>query len=1465
MTKNNAALRILQEQNLLDTSRTLIIFGSSFPHDQEYTQICSNINRIKIAMELGQTVVLCNLNNLYESLYDALNQNYVMLGGKRYVDLGLGTHRVKCRVHEDFRLIVVAEDKEVYEKFPIPLINRLEKHFLGMETMTTDLQRRTVESLKNWAKIFSEIRLQDYERRNVPQFTADDAFVGYHDDVVASMVLRHDSNNNDDHHNGKQAIPSKNEVKWMLLQCATPDSVSRLTETEFPEDEKEELFAVYHLEQRHGCLSDFLASVPGDCRLVQVTTSSRLLTNSGKIEVASDLGLDPERITILSLLQFDTEEQFAKRVRGFLETSTRRRQREMLFIQSEVGLNENQNLVECDRYVVQDLIRKHQGHNFVIVFVLHVPRVAGGCFNGLSVHPWTSCHIDELRKLDSHSLDVSKLRNETISDAFEKGIVPLEEMIMECLPKAASQVSDEDSQRMQKRVEILVRMADSKCKEDQFIETMRMLVSDVVKKKMVNFPNPDRWLVKMAVSSEFMREGNTFQKAIWLHLSQVVTPILRDIVRFCDLDSGLDFLESSKTWILDSFMQLLRLSSWDEMAEAIGARQSTFQSKFPFSRYIIMRLEAWHRRGKEGVTTTGDQLQNVLEEMPQGPVLKFLFQRGFEALKIFIHDFVCVKLSQLPRDNAVVMDFFCEQLYRMTRAEFTVRRRDEEMIQDLSARVSIHESEELEGAGERADVRTESDHYVSPVDVLMAFLRHEKRLIFLMSLCNFMPDLPEKIERRTSREEDCESADFVGFLTLLGEYEPNPDSLVDEDNEVEWMRNVDKVQHLFQQLKSIRTSGESQEKIMKEISATLRRLVIIKSYLKHVCRGDDDPEKRKILYMKVKRLNLALKSNDLKTGKEFDKLIGFLMALNEDIARYHFGSQDVCIVCREDLKEPVKLPCDHCGCKDCLEDHFAAKDGDWICPEQNCRVAVPNDFPFDSSEASLVAVSNHETFKRSLNAFFLDVLHNFVFDGERTPEQEVIEKLMSFVVTKELPKDRMLQSNRTKQISPFAGHCIDSTPVIRSFILQLLLLGKTFTNAQAYLRMYLEEERKFVKDPVSYLELCLLIVFCLEDRLFREDEENEGSGFVSKAQAFKFMKKCSKVAKFQEEGELLTDVARARLALSTAAAVLHRTVTGDDSASEDDKEFLRDVSAHTDSHPMSEGLKAFLTRLLVSRHRRDVVAEWKRKQCFARLMPRSIMEANEEERMDTFLVLGDGYKRIRDSLRQAVATEEFGDHVRMLRQERRAGDWWPLALYFVGVLNGMDEDKATLLSAALENSFPELCACTKELVLPGSPGRRLRDVFPHRNGREEAIVTMLFHLGRVLEGTRKNDLMATLQAMVADPRQTPFLPTMPQDETVEVTRAASGVTRWYNCPLGHIYGIGNCGHPVAGGVCPDCGSAIGGTGYNRFAGTGLPSERTVQAVIADGTQTGHVLGRPDGSRRPPAERDLTGLQVALTR
>ena len=56
-----------------------------------------------------------------------------------------------------FRLIVIAEKDVVYNKFPIPLINRLEKHFLVTSTSLTAEQTELVEKLKTWANAFAKV------------------------------------------------------------------------------------------------------------------------------------------------------------------------------------------------------------------------------------------------------------------------------------------------------------------------------------------------------------------------------------------------------------------------------------------------------------------------------------------------------------------------------------------------------------------------------------------------------------------------------------------------------------------------------------------------------------------------------------------------------------------------------------------------------------------------------------------------------------------------------------------------------------------------------------------------------------------------------------------------------------------------------------------------------------------------------------------------------------------------------------------------------------------------------------------------------------------------------------------------------------------------------------------------------------------------------------------------------------
>lgn len=256
LTKNYAALQILQETFFTGNALPEIIFGSSFPKDQEYTQICRNINRVKICMETGQTVVLLNLQNLYESLYDALNQYYVCLGGQKYVDLGLGTHRVKCRVHKDFRLIVIEERDVVYKQFPIPLINRLEKHYLDIHTVLKTEQKRMVGELEKWVTRFVSINSQ--HTAQTYKYKPPDVFIGYHSDTCASVILQVIEKHKENLENADHERRLLDEAKLILLKCATPDSVVRLDCTDLPKVESEHLARVYFEEQSNSCLADFI-------------------------------------------------------------------------------------------------------------------------------------------------------------------------------------------------------------------------------------------------------------------------------------------------------------------------------------------------------------------------------------------------------------------------------------------------------------------------------------------------------------------------------------------------------------------------------------------------------------------------------------------------------------------------------------------------------------------------------------------------------------------------------------------------------------------------------------------------------------------------------------------------------------------------------------------------------------------------------------------------------------------------------------------------------------------------------------------------------------------------------------------------------------------------------------------------------------------------------------------------------
>jgi hypothetical protein len=74
LTKNDAALQILLDFNIVHHERTKILFGSDYANDQNDTYVCRMIQQIRMSMERGDCLILLHQDNLYESLYDLLNQ-----------------------------------------------------------------------------------------------------------------------------------------------------------------------------------------------------------------------------------------------------------------------------------------------------------------------------------------------------------------------------------------------------------------------------------------------------------------------------------------------------------------------------------------------------------------------------------------------------------------------------------------------------------------------------------------------------------------------------------------------------------------------------------------------------------------------------------------------------------------------------------------------------------------------------------------------------------------------------------------------------------------------------------------------------------------------------------------------------------------------------------------------------------------------------------------------------------------------------------------------------------------------------------------------------------------------------------------------------------------------------------------------------------------------------------------------
>ncbi|XP_021096800.1 E3 ubiquitin-protein ligase RNF213 isoform X2 [Heterocephalus glaber] len=1502
LTKNYVALQILQRTFFDEDQQPEIIFGSSFPQDQEYTQICRNINRVKICMETGKMVVLLNLQNLYESLYDALNQYYVYLGGQKYVDLGLGTHRVKCRVHPAFRLIVIEEKDVVYQQFPVPLINRLEKHFLDIHTVLEHWQKDIVRRLMDWAQEFSDVKAGPFLAGH--KYSPADVFIGYHSDACASVVLQ--ATERQGPRPEKEELDRKvmEEAKLILLDCATPDAVVRLGTSALGTFAAAMLSHEYYYRQEHNSFADFLqahlraAGLERQAIFTEITTFSRLLTSHDCEILASEVaGLAPKP-TILSLQQFDTEHSFLRAVRNCLASKASCK---ILIIQTDFddGFYSAQ-LIASAKYSALNEINKTQGKNscVFVYFITKLSRMGSGAsYVGFHGGLWQSVHIDDLQRSTVMASDVTQLQTITLSQLFEPNNKPEwegnqeeemetdpsrsgeaaetemevkspEEMEIEpsdqkggsvqvldttkllrsCVQGAVAMLRDQNEgcTRNMRRVVILLSLLneDNDCNAF-FLRVSKMRLHVLLKKQEENQPcSVKEWVTREASNQEALQEAGTFRHTLWKRVQGAITPLLASMIALLDRDANLELLSRPDlpTWAQDLWMLIF---SDDKLLDIPLVH--SLRSKSDMSSILVENCMAGN--------TSNDipfswRIKDYLEELCiQAQYITHAEGLPQKLVEIFQQTPLGLFLTQLPeRQQVELLHSYSNDFLLLTMKVSTM---EELKFLQMALWSCLRELQEALGQPEGA---------LSLPWVHLAYQHFRTRLQNFSRILTIHPSVLHSLTEAApkhnlaGREMTLDVFAAMACVEKLTEdtLEPSPQA---------WLQLVKNLSMPLELICSdgyLQGSGNMTRALIGEIRAQWNRIFSISLFVEHVLLGTESqvPELSELVTKYVFLLNKCLQENsDIKMHEPFVAVMTTLCECKDRASSTftRFGIHP-CSICLGDAQDPVCLPCDHVYCLACIKPWLAS--GEDLCPY--CLTNLPDNFSPTISQEYREAVEKHAHFRRMCNSFFVDLVSTMCFKDNAPPQKKVIDSLLSLLfVQKEFPKvaPRGCREH-TKTLSPF-NDVVDKTPVIRSVVLKLLL-KYSFQEVKNYIQDYLSllESKAFIFEDKT--ELYMLFINCLEDSIYEKtsscSRNNELSYLREEAH---FLQSCSPRRHGQGPAtvasvEYLQELARIRLCLDRASDFLAELPEGSELA-EERQCYLQQVKQFCDRSG-NDWYRVYLVRRLSSQRGMDFVQGLCRQghPCHW-VFPKGVTEQKDHlSQMDGYLVYGEEYKAVRDAVGHAMLqlkTTGIGTALMACRSPRpQQAAYLLLALYReVAVLfcsQSEDLHPTPKQCEAMNKFIEESKLLSPEIQRFATP--LVNNILPLLNSGpgssrlEGTVAEMAIHAAVVLL-CGQNGVLAPLRNLAFSPAnmKNAYLPTMPEDLLFQA-RHWMGLKhlQWYTCPNGHPCTVGECGRPVQQAVCVDCHAQIGGLNHKPEAGFQMTLDNK------DRTQSGHVLGKP---------------------
>ena len=599
ITSGDSAIGILRHSLETLDKETITIYGSRFEEDLSEEYNYRILSRIILCMERNCILILKDLESIYGSLYDMLNQNYAVVGNRKNCRVALGAYsNPMCQVNDGFRCIVLIDKDKVDYQDP-PFLNRFEKQVLRFSDVLTDDQRNVITKLQRWVEEISTVEGLG------SQFKKTDMFIGFNDDTLPSLVLSL----------GKDSDCPPVEVlqkcKDDLMWIASPDGVLRAQKCKLMQTdplEVQDLSENYFEHPLHQGLAAFMKHVVTN-RVEQsffcsddigsrtvVMTFSNIHTDIHQC-LSNDIKCQVERLSA-----YKSEKQLTERVEEFWRAP----EKELLVLQCKPNLDGKhlllaRSIIEEKRnsykQCVSDMDPPEYKH---VCIVVHVQRGE----DDVSV-PWRFSFLCGWRQvfldvLEAPAVPLNKIRGKSVHTILASSKRPTLRIEPNDLSWCFTAIQYTQNQRPPESVSHIAKNLFNSEKVSRAIETL--ILQSLEPNSHENYE--ENWQANVACNRQSLINSSTLNCAMEQFVSRRVQSPLAKIVFFLEKENAwpphlIDGAGKGLTMFEDLWCKFIMnetIFQISEIPEPRGAQSYVLEGTsldlcLPFSQVIVRKVD----------------------------------------------------------------------------------------------------------------------------------------------------------------------------------------------------------------------------------------------------------------------------------------------------------------------------------------------------------------------------------------------------------------------------------------------------------------------------------------------------------------------------------------------------------------------------------------------------------------------------------------------------------------------------------------------------------------------------------------------------------------------------------------------------------------------------------------------------------------------------------------------------------